>query len=230
VSWALLVAVLALLFTVASFWWLNARRGSLEVGQPGAYAFANKPRLRLPIVFYNTGARALMVTDLRLLLVDADQPPLHWIATTSQLRPQSTNERDFATPFAVPGRGTREFVFEFGHEQGWSPELDSKHRMRLHHLPQRHVGGALGPLVVLRLEYSSSLSRTSGRATVIRPTFYTPGWLRRSICDLFLGTRVEQNVAGQFRDSGLASEMTAVGHAVRVAVSARRAPSGRTDR
>ena len=46
-SWALLVAVLALLFTVASFWWLDARRGSLQVGQPRAYAFANKPRLRL---------------------------------------------------------------------------------------------------------------------------------------------------------------------------------------
>jgi hypothetical protein len=77
VSWALLVALLALFFTVASFWWLNARRGSLQVGEPGAYAFANKPRLRLPTAFYNTGARALIVTDLRLLLVeDAAQPPL----------------------------------------------------------------------------------------------------------------------------------------------------------
>lgn len=55
-DWALLVAVLALLFTVASFWWLYARRGSLEVGQPGAYAFASKVRLRLPLAFYNTGA------------------------------------------------------------------------------------------------------------------------------------------------------------------------------
>ena len=73
----------------------------------------------------------MIVSDLRLLLVDADQPPLHWIATTSQLRPQSTNEGDFARPFAVPGRGTRELVIEFGHEQGWLPELGSKHRMRL---------------------------------------------------------------------------------------------------
>ena len=72
-----------------------------------------------------------IVSDLRLLLVDADQPPLRWIATTSQLRPQSTNEGDFATPFAVSGRGTRELVIEFGHEQGWSPELGSKHRIRL---------------------------------------------------------------------------------------------------
>jgi hypothetical protein len=49
---------------LASFWWLYARRGSLEVGQPGAYAFASKVRLRLPLAFYNTGARSLIVTDL----------------------------------------------------------------------------------------------------------------------------------------------------------------------
>jgi hypothetical protein len=88
--------------------------------------------MRLPIAFYNTGARALIVTNLRLLLVDdAGQPPLRWIAITSQLRPEETNERDFATPFAVPGRGTRELVIEFGHQQGWSPKFGSKHRVRL---------------------------------------------------------------------------------------------------
>jgi hypothetical protein len=132
VDWALLVAVLALLFTVASFWWMYARRGSLEVGRPGAYAFASKVRLRLPLAFYNTGARSLIVTDLQVVLAeDATQPPLRWIPTVSQLRPDSSNERDFATPFAVPGRSTREFVPEFGHNSGWSPEPGSKHRMRL---------------------------------------------------------------------------------------------------
>lgn len=132
VDWALLVAVLALLFTVASFWWLYARRGSLEVGQPGAYAFASKVRLRLPLAFYKTGARSLIVTDLQVLLVDDPaQPPLRWIATVSQLRPESSNERGFATPFAVAGRATREIVPELGHEQGWSPSTGARHRMRL---------------------------------------------------------------------------------------------------
>ncbi len=131
-SWALLVAVLALFFTVASFWWINARRGRLQVGRPGAYAFANRVRLRLPLAFYNSGARALIVTDLQAVLVDdPEQPPLRWIATISQLRPESANERDFATPFSVPGRGTQELVIELGHNHGWSPELGSRHRMRL---------------------------------------------------------------------------------------------------
>ena len=103
--------MLALLFTVASFWWLYARRGSLEVGQPGAYAFASKVRLRLPLAFYNTGARSLIVTDLQVVLADdAARPPLPWIATISQVRPDNSNERDFATPFAVAGRATRELV------------------------------------------------------------------------------------------------------------------------
>jgi hypothetical protein len=132
VDWAILVAVLALLFTVASFWWLYARRGSLEVGKPGAYAFASKVRLRLPLAFYNTGARSLITTDLQIVLVDEpDQPPLRWIATVSQLRPESSDERDFATPFAVPGRATHELVPEFGHNSGWSPSPGSQHRMRL---------------------------------------------------------------------------------------------------
>ena len=65
------------------------------------------------------------------MIADTAQPPLRWIATTSQLRPQATNERDFATPFAVSGRGTRELVIEFGCQQGWSPEFGSKHRVRL---------------------------------------------------------------------------------------------------
>ena len=124
-GWALFVAVMALLFAVASFWWLYARRGSLEVGRPGAYAFANKVRLRLPLAFYNTGARSLIVTDLQVVVTeDAAQPPLGWIATVSQLRPDSNNERDFATPFVVAGRTTRELVPEFGRPN--SPSRSTK--------------------------------------------------------------------------------------------------------
>jgi hypothetical protein len=132
VDWSLVVAVSALLFTVGSFWLLYARRGSLEVGQPGAYAFASIVRLRLPLAFYNTGAKSIIVTDLRVVrLDDPTLPPLRWIATVSQLRPDSGNERDFATPFAVEGRGTREIVPEFGDDLHWSPSPGTRHRMQL---------------------------------------------------------------------------------------------------
>jgi hypothetical protein len=127
---ALIVAALALVFTVASFWWLYARRGSLEVGQPGAYSFAGRVRLRFPLALYNNGATALVVTDLRAVPVDPpERKPYRWLATVSHLRPDEDNERDFPTPFTVPGRGTREVVAEF--EGAWAPVPGSQHRLRL---------------------------------------------------------------------------------------------------
>jgi hypothetical protein len=63
---ALVVSGSALAFTIASFWWLHARTGSLEVAAPRSYAFADKVRLRLPLAFFNAGANALIVTDLPL--------------------------------------------------------------------------------------------------------------------------------------------------------------------
>lgn len=130
-DWSLIVAVAALLFAVASFWWLYASRGSLSAGSPRTYAYAAAPlRLRLPLAFYNTGARALIVSDLRATaLEEPPRPPLRWIATVSQLRPAGHNERDHSTPFAVRGRETREIVAEFS--GGWCPLPGTCHRLRL---------------------------------------------------------------------------------------------------
>jgi hypothetical protein len=67
---ALAVSGLAFGFTIASFWWLHARTGSLDAAAPRSYAFADKVRLRLPFALFNTGAKALIVSDLRLLIDD----------------------------------------------------------------------------------------------------------------------------------------------------------------
>jgi hypothetical protein len=128
---ALGVSGLALAFTIASFWWLHARTGSLEAAAPRSYAFADKVRLRLPFAFFNTGAKALIVTDLRLLVDDPDREPLGWITTRSKLRPDSQDGFAFATPFSVPGRGTKEVIAEFGDDQGWSPQSSSRHWIHL---------------------------------------------------------------------------------------------------
>jgi hypothetical protein len=85
---ALLVSALALAFTIGTFWWLNARKSSLEAAAPASYAFADKVRLRLPLAFFNTGAKALIITDLRLVLVDSEREPLAWITTRAKLRPE----------------------------------------------------------------------------------------------------------------------------------------------
>lgn len=100
---------------------MNARRGSIQVGRPGSYAFAAvNVRLRLPLALYNTGAIALIVTDIRFRPQSAsDGRPYLWLATLSNVRPTEGEPRDFTTPFAVPGRGTVEMVAEF--EGAWCP-------------------------------------------------------------------------------------------------------------
>jgi hypothetical protein len=130
---ASIIAGLALAFTLASFWWLNARRGSLEVARPLAFSFVTREgmvRLRLPLAFYNTGAAALLVSDLRVLVDDRALPPLRWFTTRAMLRAM---EDDFAfpTPFAVEGRGTREVVVEFGEHLAWVPKLATNYWMTL---------------------------------------------------------------------------------------------------
>ncbi len=129
---ALVIAVLALLFTIGSFWWIHAREGKLEVAQPHAYAFASKPRLRMPLAFYNTGAKALVVANLRLRVEgDPDRSQLEWITTRAVLRPETDDGFAYATPFAVEGRSTKEVFAEFGDGLGWSPAPGSYRRLRL---------------------------------------------------------------------------------------------------
>ena len=111
---AVAISVLALACTLVSFWWLHARRGALTAARPRAYAFADKVRLRLPLAFFNTGAQALIVSDLRLVIGDdTSRDPLGWITTRMKLRPEH-DDHAFATPFAVQGRGTRELIVELG--------------------------------------------------------------------------------------------------------------------
>lgn len=131
---ALVVTLIALAFAILSFWWLNARRGEIEVARPISYVFSNTVRLRLPLAFFNTGAVALIVADLRVL-VDSDgtREPMPWIAVLPNIR-RSDAEGDvseFATPFTVPGRGAHRVVVEFGDSLGWSPEPVSQHMLRV---------------------------------------------------------------------------------------------------
>jgi hypothetical protein len=53
--------------------------GSLAAAARRSYGFNNGLRLRLPLAFFNTGAKALVVSDVRLVLDDAEQEPPPWI-------------------------------------------------------------------------------------------------------------------------------------------------------
>lgn len=113
------IAVLALLFTVATFWWQNWRRGSLHVTEPHAFAMVSDSTLalvRLPVALYNTGARTILVQNLRLWLPGQnDIEALPWRTTRRTLRPGKDDVEDFPAPFAVQGRDAVVRFLEFGH-------------------------------------------------------------------------------------------------------------------
>lgn len=119
VTWtpAVFVASCALLFTVGSFWWLNVRRGRLKSFEPhsfAAYIGLHRFRVRFPLVFYNTGAVPIVIQNFRLKFLDeSGAPPLPWVATRSQIKPESDDGHNFPAVFSVPGRSAFQSFQEF---------------------------------------------------------------------------------------------------------------------
>lgn len=131
------IAIVALVFTITSFWALNARRGRVRSTPPRAYAFVSAGdilRLRLPLVLFNTGAVARLVADLRLVIEsECETPILRWVTTRNQLRPSTDDGHAFPTPFAIHGRNSRELIAEFEPGEGldWTPPHDAPQQLRL---------------------------------------------------------------------------------------------------
>ncbi|MGW3272309.1 hypothetical protein ACWDFH_12670 [Streptomyces kronopolitis] len=116
---AAFVAACALVFTVASFWWLNARQGRLEAWEPLTFSGAVTPsqsRLRFPVVIYNTGARPIVVRDLRLSFHDDAvlTTPLPWTSSRSHIRPEKDDGLKMPAVFVVAGRTAEQLFIEFG--------------------------------------------------------------------------------------------------------------------
>ncbi|MER7834738.1 hypothetical protein ABTY98_02205 [Streptomyces sp. NPDC096040] len=145
-----LVSVCALVFTVASFWWINARQGRLETWEPHSFAAIVHPSLaclRLPLVLHNTGAKPIVVQDLLLTFPNepASHLPLLWKSSPSRLEPGPDEELKLPAGFAVAGREAKQLFIEFeapfsgfaaeprnykveirakvGHRKGWRPLL-----------------------------------------------------------------------------------------------------------
>jgi hypothetical protein len=96
------ISVCALLFTVASFWWIQARRGRLRLhtGHVLSGALAKKAIVYLPFVFHNPSPATLTVVDLRLIIEGGSGGPedtdrlvspgkLFWIASHEAVYPES---------------------------------------------------------------------------------------------------------------------------------------------
>ncbi|MFF4566363.1 hypothetical protein [Streptomyces sp. NPDC001435] len=147
---ASVVSACALLFTVASFWWLNARQGRLKAWEPHSFAaivHSSMARLRLPLVLHNTGPKPIVVQDLILTFPDepASHLPLLWVSSPSRLQPGPDEEATLPAGFVVAGREAQQLFLEFeapfsgflpetrdykvqiharvGHRKGWRPLL-----------------------------------------------------------------------------------------------------------
>lgn len=122
VAWStptVVVAGLALLFTVSSFWFLNARRGKIRSFAPHTFAAQYKQAelfLRFPLVLQNTGAVPIVVQDLKLeFCSDGDLfPPLPWWTTRSRLKPAPDDGHTLPAVFSIEGRKTAQLFIEFG--------------------------------------------------------------------------------------------------------------------
>lgn len=150
---AAIVSACALIFTVASFWWIQMRRGRLKGYPPHSFAAAGvgsaNLRLRLPVVIFNTGAAPIVVLDIQLRFPDEPDSliPLPWATSRNQLKPTSDDGHTFPGVFAVPGRSAEQHFIEFfgpvpgfamqpesscrcvidvklGHNEKWKPLVD----------------------------------------------------------------------------------------------------------
>jgi hypothetical protein len=114
---SLLIACLALTFTIGSFWWLNARQGRLKSFEPHSFAAAVTPalsRFRFPLVLYNTGAKPIVVQNMRLWFPQKGPTVLPWTTTRSQLMPRSDDEHRLPAAFSILGRTAQQTFIEFG--------------------------------------------------------------------------------------------------------------------
>jgi hypothetical protein len=112
------IATLALLFTVGSFWWLQARQGKLRSYPPHSFAFylvPTKVRLRFPLVLYNTGPKPIVVQNMKLSFSKHPEvKPLPWRTSRSHLMPDADDGPQLPAVFSVPGRQAQQYFIEFG--------------------------------------------------------------------------------------------------------------------
>lgn len=148
---SLVAAILALLFTVGSFWWIQVRRGRLRCYISHAYSGVFGPGklvFVIPLVLHNPAPAPLVVADLRLRIdgltgkvsKDSDELPikLRWISSHAAVYPKNET-RTYAAAFPVDGRKAVERFIEFQYDNPPTCLEDGPYRATVEALvqPQR---------------------------------------------------------------------------------------------
>ena len=135
-AWSsVIISACALLFTVGSFWWLQARQGRLRSFPPQTYAgifIAERVQFNFPLVLHNTGPAPIVVLDFRLQIdktaeqyaalhgLEHDERSrlpfyLSWQATQTHLNQVGVeSEQRLPAPFSIKGLSAVECFVELG--------------------------------------------------------------------------------------------------------------------
>lgn len=128
----LVISVLALVFTVASFWWMNWRPGRLRIGLPRSYAAVGSATgrvlVQVPFVFFNGGATPVIVQNLRLR-IEGGGAPLAFNAIVDSIGTDAG--RRFATQFPVRQQEALTLICEFQRDGGGLLFQAGSYRVRL---------------------------------------------------------------------------------------------------
>jgi hypothetical protein len=110
---AIFLSLLALSFSIFSFWWLNARQGKLLVIGPqyvfGRYS-SGTLAIEIPLVLRNTGPRAIVLSGLRLRFPSSDREDLVWVGFSEN---PIKGDLEFKRPIVVKGFDAVEKILFF---------------------------------------------------------------------------------------------------------------------
>lgn len=130
---AIVISALSLTLSGVLFWATWARPGRLRCNIPTRVAWVRLVdpttgtqggvQLAIPLVFYNTGARALVVEDLGLH-VQTDQTTMLWSLTRDSTFFRADEPSDSGRAFHVGGRESVERVAQFTTRDGSDPNVD----------------------------------------------------------------------------------------------------------
>lgn len=144
---AILISILALIFAVGSFWWMNWRKGSLKIGAPRSYAITNTDAaltLQLPFIFFNNGPLPIFVRNLRIVF--PDENPQEQVVFQGVVEKLGSTDMRMATQFPVRGLESQLNIYVF---------IKQGSRLRLE--PRSY-----------RLELQATLDESSDWATISR--------------------------------------------------------------
>jgi hypothetical protein len=117
-----IIALCALGFTLFSFYWMNWRRGRLWVVKPRSFSVLrpiqrpNTPdpiAIALPLVLVNTGARPVVVQNLRLVIPELGGQEFPFILQALKSKLALKADRELAVQFPVRSREAVSIIGEF---------------------------------------------------------------------------------------------------------------------